>query len=59
MHFVCVCVCVRERERDSIGNLCAAVEFYSRSSTNNQNVQKLTKSWGEVPLAIADLDVHA
>ena len=57
MHFVCVCVCVRER--DSIGNLCAAVEFYSRSSTNNQNVQKLTKSWGEVPLAIADLDVHA
>ena len=43
-------------ERDSIGNLCAAGEFYSGSSINNQNVQKLTKSWGEVALAIGNLD---
>ena len=47
------------RERDSIGNLCAAGEFHSGSSTNNQHVQKLTKSWGEMALAMGDLNVHA
>ena len=39
--------------------LCAAGEFHSGSNRNNQHVQKLTKSWSEMALAIGDLDVHA
>ena len=46
-------------ERDSTENLCAAGEFQSGSSTNNQHVQKLTESWSEMALAIVDLDAHA
>ena len=46
-------------ERDSTENLCAAGELHSGSSTNSQHLQKLTESWGEMALAIGDLDVHA
>ena len=40
-------------------SLCAAGEFHSGSSRNNQHVQKLTESWSEMALAIGNLDVHA
>ena len=46
-------------ERDTTENLCAAGEFHSGNKENNQHVQKLTKSWSEMALAIGGLDVHA
>ena len=46
-------------ERDATENLCAAGEFHSGNKENNQHVQKLTKSWSEMALAIGGLDVHA
>ena len=46
-------------ERDTTENLCTAGEFHAGTSENNQHVQKLTKSWSKIALAIGDLDVHA
>ena len=33
-------------------NLCAAGEFHSGSTTNNQHVQKLTESWSEIAIMV-------
>ena len=52
-------LCIFCGERDSTENLCAAREFHSGCSKNNQHVQKLFESWSEVALATGDLDVHA
>ena len=52
-------LCIFCGERDSTENLCAAREFHSGCSKNNQHVQKLFESWSEMALATGDLDVHA
>ena len=39
--------------------MCAAGEFNSSSSANNQHVQKSTESWSKMALAIGGFDVHA
>ena len=46
-------------ERETKQKICAAGQFHSGGSTNNQHVQKLTESWSKMALAIGDLDVHA
>ena len=45
-------------ESDSTEYLCAAGEFHSGTTTNNQHVQTLTESWSEMAPAIDDLDVN-